>query len=158
MKRRASDKDKNKENHDLLKMELAKWFIWHTNELIFCRYNGDLQKLQLESYRLHSEHNRHDKVSSKQEAYGSKTSRRLDKSEDLKLASKSKKPVRSESSTNLLRDKDRSRVTDHDLYTEERMANMRALANMVILYIKLFIRGNRQVAIWLNNQGSVLID
>jgi len=116
--------------------------------LIFSRYNGDLQKLQLESYRLHSEHNRPEKVSSKQEAYGSKTSRRLDKSEDLKLASKSKKPMRSESSSNLHRDKDKSRVTEHDLYTEERLANMRVLANMVIIISRTKnVTRNRQVVI-----------
>jgi hypothetical protein len=93
-----------------------------------------MNKLQLDSYRLHLDQNRSEKSSihSKQEIYGgAKTSRRPEKSDDIKsLTSRSKKPLRSESSSNLLKEKERSRVTDNDTY-EERMSNLRASNNLV---------------------------
>jgi len=120
-KRKPSEKDRNKENYDFIKQELAK-------------YTGDMNKLQLDSYRLHLDQNRSEKSSipTKQEIYGgAKTSRRTEKSDDLKssLTSRSKKPLRSESSSNLLKEKERSRVTDHDAY-EERMSNLRSVNNL----------------------------
>jgi len=120
-KRKVSEKDRNKENYDFIKQELAK-------------YTGDMNKLQLDSYRLHFDQNRSEKSSmtTKQEIYGgAKTSRRIEKSDDLKssLTSRSKKPLRSESSSNLLKEKERSRVTDHDAY-EERMSNLRSVNNL----------------------------
>jgi len=118
MKRKVSEKDRNKENYDFIKQELAK-------------FSGDINKLQLDSYRY--DQNRSDKSSmaTKQEIYGgAKTSRRPEKSDDLRasLTSRSKKPLRSESSSNLLKEKEKSRVTEHDIY-EERLSNLRSFGN-----------------------------
>ena len=93
-----------------------------------------MNKLQLGSYRLHCDQTGSDKSSmaTKQEIYGgAKTSRRPEKTDDVmkSLTSRSKKPLRSESSINLLKEKEGSRVTDHDTY-EERMSNLRATSNL----------------------------
>lgn len=88
-----------------------------------------MKQLQFDSFRLNSDNNRTtDKVTghSKYDIANPKTSRQTEKSDEYK-PSKTKKTGRSESSSNLHREK--SKNTEYDAYPDDRMSNLKMMAN-----------------------------
>lgn len=91
----------------------------------------------MESYKLNNDNNRNDKhsTSHKHDNHGSLTSRQTERPETSKIPTKIKKSTRSESTSNLLKERERtSKISDYDLYPEERMSNLRVVTILLVLF------------------------